>query len=88
MTLKRTEYDSQRSEQPENVNFEPIIRGLKIQAESGNMSSLNLKSHILNAMQYQKVSGELRHCSVEQFDFPNTFEFDQSEGCQRFNYKV
>ena len=41
-----------------------------------------------HAMQYQKVSGGLRHCSVEQFDFPNTFEFDQSEGCQRFNYKV
>ena len=29
VTLKRTEYDSQRSEQPENVNFEPIIRGPK-----------------------------------------------------------
>ena len=86
--MNMAKYVSRRSQQPENVNFEPIIRGLKIQAESGNMSSLNIKSQILNAMQYQKVSGGLRHCSVEQFDFPNTFEFDQSEGCQRFNYKV
>ena len=30
MTLNRAEYGSQRSDQPENVNFEPIIKGLKI----------------------------------------------------------
>ena len=29
MTLNRPEYGSQQSDQPENVNFEPIIRGLK-----------------------------------------------------------
>ena len=29
VTLNRAEYGSQRSDQPENVNFEPIIRGLK-----------------------------------------------------------
>ena len=29
LTLKGAEHDSQRSEQPENDNFEPIIRGLK-----------------------------------------------------------
>ena len=29
MTLNRAEYGSQRSDQPENVNFEPIIRGLR-----------------------------------------------------------
>ena len=29
MTLKRTVYDSQRSGQPENVIFEPIIKGPK-----------------------------------------------------------
>ena len=29
MTLNRAEYGSQRSDQPESVNFEPIIRGLK-----------------------------------------------------------
>ena len=29
VTLNRTEYGSQRLDQPENVNFEPIIRGLK-----------------------------------------------------------
>ena len=28
VTLNRAEYGSQRSDQPENVNFEPIIRGL------------------------------------------------------------
>ena len=28
-TLNRAEYGSQQSDQPENVNFEPIIRGLK-----------------------------------------------------------
>ena len=27
--MNMIEYGSQRSEQPENVNFEPIIRGLK-----------------------------------------------------------
>ena len=30
MTLNRPEYGSQRSDQPENVNFEPIISGLKV----------------------------------------------------------
>ena len=29
VTLKRFEYGSQRSNQPENVNFEPIVGGLK-----------------------------------------------------------
>ena len=29
VTLKRAEYGSQRSDQPDNVNFEPIIRLLK-----------------------------------------------------------
>ena len=29
VTLNRAEYGSQRSDQPENVNFEPIMRGLK-----------------------------------------------------------
>ena len=29
VTLIRAEHGSQRSDQPENVNFEPIIRGLK-----------------------------------------------------------
>ena len=29
VTLNRDEYGSQRTDQPENVNFEPIIRGLK-----------------------------------------------------------
>ena len=29
VTLNRAEYGSQRSDQPRNVNFEPIIRGLK-----------------------------------------------------------
>ena len=28
VTLDRVEYGSQQSEQPENVNFQPIIRGL------------------------------------------------------------
>ena len=27
--MKMAEYGSQQSEQPQNVNFEPIIRGLK-----------------------------------------------------------
>ena len=29
VTLNSSEYDSHRTDQPENVNFEPIIRGLK-----------------------------------------------------------
>ena len=29
VTQNRAEYGSQRSDQPENVNFEPIIRGLE-----------------------------------------------------------
>ena len=29
MTLNRAEYGSQRLDQPENINFEPIVRGLK-----------------------------------------------------------
>ena len=29
VTLNRAEYGSQWSDQPESVNFEPIIRGLK-----------------------------------------------------------
>ena len=29
VTLNMAEYGSQRPDQPENVNFEPIIRGLK-----------------------------------------------------------
>ena len=29
MIMNMAEYGSQRSDQPENVNFEPIIRGLK-----------------------------------------------------------
>ena len=29
LTLNRAEYGSQRSDQLENVNLEPIIRGLK-----------------------------------------------------------
>ena len=29
VTMNVAEYGSQRSDQPENVNFEPIIRGLK-----------------------------------------------------------
>ena len=29
VTLNRTEYGSQLSDQPENINFEPIIRGFK-----------------------------------------------------------
>ena len=29
VTLNRAEYGSQRPDQPENVNFEPITRGLK-----------------------------------------------------------
>ena len=29
MNLNRAEYGSQRSDQPKNVNFESIIRGLK-----------------------------------------------------------
>ena len=29
VTLNTAEYGSQRLDQPENVNFEPIIRGLK-----------------------------------------------------------
>ena len=29
VTLNRAEYGGQQSDQPENVNFEPIIRGLK-----------------------------------------------------------
>ena len=29
VTLSRAEYGSQRSDQPENVNFDSIIRGLK-----------------------------------------------------------
>ena len=29
VTLNRAKYGSQRSEEPVNVNFEPIIRGLK-----------------------------------------------------------
>ena len=29
VTLNRAEYGSQRSDQPENVNFESILRGLK-----------------------------------------------------------
>ena len=29
VTLNRAKYGSQRSDQPENVNFEPIKRGLK-----------------------------------------------------------
>ena len=29
VTLNMVEYGSQRPEQPQNVNFEPIIRGLK-----------------------------------------------------------
>ena len=29
VTLNMVEYGSQRLEQPQNVNFEPIIRGLK-----------------------------------------------------------
>ena len=29
VTMAMTEYGSQRSDQPENVSFEPIIRGLK-----------------------------------------------------------
>ena len=28
-TMNIAEYGSQRSEQPQNVNFEPIIRGLE-----------------------------------------------------------
>ena len=30
VTLNRAEYGSQWSDQPESVNFEPIIRGLKV----------------------------------------------------------
>ena len=29
MTMNMAKYGSRRSQQPENVNFEPIIRGLK-----------------------------------------------------------
>ena len=29
VTLNRAEYGSRRSQQPKNVNFEPIISGLK-----------------------------------------------------------
>ena len=29
VTMNTAEYGSQRSDQPENVNFEPITRGLK-----------------------------------------------------------
>ena len=29
VTLNMVEYGSQRPDQPQNVNFEPIIRGLK-----------------------------------------------------------
>ena len=34
--MNMADYDSHRSKQPQNVNFEPIIRGLKIDIFDGD----------------------------------------------------
>ena len=42
VTMSTAEYCSQRSEQPMNVNFEPIIRGLK----NGFLNGTKCKFHL------------------------------------------
>ena len=40
------EYGSQRSEQPQNFNFEPIVRGLEIIFLTGTVKSVSRFNHI------------------------------------------
>ena len=48
VTMAMAEYGSQRSDQPENVNFEPIIRGLKVIFFLG--PSVNSISYMLDSI--------------------------------------